>query len=506
MPKLPALVLGFATPLTLGAASAPPASGPAYTLSMPDPASHRFAVTLDMTVATAGVTLVMPVWTPGYYQRMNYAEKVRDLTATDQVGRPLAVRQEGNRWHVAAPRGAKLRIRYQVLADRDFVAANFLDASKGYVSPAGMFAYPEGGLRQPVTLRIAPQAGWTVATGMAPLGKTANAYRAADFDILYDSPILMGKLERLPSFRVRGVPHHFAGVEFGTIDRALLVSDTQKIVTAASAILGDIPYRDYTFLAIGPTPGGIEHLNSTAVGLSGQDNRTPGGRLRLNSFLAHEYFHHYNVKRIRPRELGPFDYERENRTRLLWVSEGFTVYYEGVVMRRAGLIDRKAFLDDLSGNMRAYENGPGHRFQSVSQASYETWEDGPFGRKDGKTISYYEKGPVIGFMLDLAIRHATANQRSLDDVMRALYRDYYQRAGRGFTDAEFRATCERIAGTSLTDLFRYVDTTDDPDYARYFGYAGLDVDTTPDAKGERRFTLTPRSNPDALQRRILASF
>ncbi|WP_404339536.1 M61 family metallopeptidase [Sphingomonas sp. MMS12-HWE2-04] len=483
MPKLFAVALALSAPIVIGAA-VPTDSVPVYTLGMRDPAHQLFDVALDVTARGQDFTLVMPVWTPGYYQRMDYADKVRGFAVTDVGGRPVSWRRDGSRWHIAAPSGTRLRVHYQVLADRDFVAANFLDANKGYVSPAGVFAYPEGRLHAPVELRIVPQPGWTVATGLAPLGKAANVWRAPDFDILYDSPILIGKLERLPSFRIRGVPHHVIGTGFGTIDRPQLVSDLEKIVTAAVEMMGDIPYRDYSFIGIGPTQGGIEHLNSTSFGFGRQDNRTPAGRLRLDAFLAHEYFHHFNVKRIRPIELGPFDYGRENRTRQLWVSEGLTVYYENILLRRAGLIDTSAFLDDLSGNLRAYENAPGHRYQSLAQASYETWEDGPFGRKDddfNKTISYYDKGPVVGFMLDLAIRHATANRRSLDDVMRALYRDYYQRLGRGFTEREFRATCEAIAGTSLADLFAYVDTTADPDYARYFGYAGLAVDMRPHA-------------------------
>jgi predicted metalloprotease with PDZ domain len=196
----------------------------------------------------------------------------------------------------------------------------------------------------------------------------------------------------------------------------------------------------------------------------------------MYSFLAHEYFHHYNVKRIRPINLGPFDYENENRTNMLWVSEGFTVYYEYLALRRAGLMTQEEFLSNLQRQIQNFENKPGRLFQSATQASYDTWSDGPFGRTGDeayKTISYYEKGPLLGTLLDVAIRNATQNKKSLDDVMRTLYRDYYGKQNRGFTDGEFRAVCEKTAGTSLSELFDYASTTKPVDYGKYLAYAGL---------------------------------
>jgi len=286
------------------------------------------------------------------------------------------------------------------------------------------------------------------------------------------------------------------------------MKDLQKVVEAGIAVIGDIPYRHYTFLAIGPGRGGIEHLNSTTISFSGKELNTPGGRERMLSFIAHEYFHHYNVKRIRPIALGPFDYQRENRTRMLWVSEGLTVYYEYLMLRRAGFLSGGALLQHFQSDIAAYENSTGHLYQSLAEASYETWSDGPFGRKGdsvNKTISYYEKGPAVGMLLDLAIRHATGNRRTLDDVMRTLYRRYYLDKKRGFTDEEFRQTCEKIAGVSLEEVFQYTTTVKDPDYGKYLGYAGLGIDLAPKAlpgrsdKTERSFRITLLPDPDPLQ-------
>jgi len=202
----------------------------------------------------------------------------------------------------------------------------------------------------------------------------------------------------------------------------------------------------------------------------------------MYTFLAHEYFHHYNVKRIRPVELGPFDYDKENRTNMLWVSEGITVYYDILIARRAGLLTDEDLFKGFHGRLLGFENKPGRLYQSATQASYNTWSDGPFGRSDdevNKTVSVYDKGAILGLMLDFKIRHETQNKKSLDDVMRTLYKDYYLKKKRGFTENEFQTTCEKIAGTKLTELFEYASTVKIPDYKKYFSYGGLDIDINP---------------------------
>jgi len=330
-----------------------------------------------------------------------------------------------------------------------------------------------------------PYSKWTnvVATGLDSIPGKQNTFIAADFDVLYDSPFLMGELESLPPFTVNNIPHYFIGYKLGDFDRNQFMSDLKKIVESGSNIIGSIPYTHYIFLAIGPGRGGIEHLNSTSLSFSGGEGfDSPDARKRLYSFIAHEYFHHYNVKRIRPIELGPFDYSKENHTNMLWVSEGFTVYYEYMILRRADLMNDNDVFNAFQSNIQAYENKPGHLFQSATQASYETWSDGPFGRTGdeiNKTISYYDKGPVLGLMLDFSIRHATNNKKSLDDVMRLLYTKYYQTKKRGFTEKEFQEECEKMAGTSLTEVFDYASTVKPPNYPKYFAYAGLNIDTVP---------------------------
>lgn len=461
-----------------------------YTITVDTPYFH---VQLKHTGITEDSLLFkMPAWTPGYYQMMHYAKQVYHFSAKDLKGDTLQWEKRGpNGWMVYCKKNKTIVLEYDVRSTRPFVAANYLDKDRGYISPAGMFMHINGSIQQPVTVSIKPLAHWNmVASGM---NKVKDDFYAPDFDILYDSPILMGTLEELPAFRVKDIPHRFVAFRAGEFDRAQFITDLQKIVQAGADIIGEVPYDHYTFLAIGPGGGGIEHLNSTSISFSGEGLSSPQARLRTYNFLAHEYFHHYNVKRIRPVELGPFDYDNGSKTRMLWVSEGFTVYYEYIMLRRAGLTTTEDVLKALKANISAYESKPGRLEQSVAAASYETWEDGPFGKPG--SISYYDKGPVLAALLDLKIRHETKNSRSLDDVMRSLYYDYYKKAGRGFTEAEFRAVCERTAGTELAEFFDYANTVKPLDYKKYFAYAGLDV--TAD------FDLQPLPAPNALQTLIL---
>jgi predicted metalloprotease with PDZ domain len=390
------------------------------------------------------------------------------------------------------------------------VANSIVDSNHAYLIPEASFLYPDGQLQVPIRVTILTAPGWTrIATGLDTAAGKAGVFTAPDYDILYDCPILAGPLEELPSFNIRGIKHRFIGYRLGDFDRVVFMDQLQKVVAAGINIIGDIPYKQYTFIAIGPGRGGIEHLNNTTISFDGNRLGTPEAMNGIMNFLAHEYFHHYNVKRIRPFELGPFDYERGSRTNLLWVSEGLSVYYEHLMVHRAGLTDRTGALSAFARHLNQVENNPGRHFQSLVQASYDTWSDGPFGTggdDPGKTISYYEKGPLIGLLLDFAIREATGNARSLDDVMRLLYRKYYQEAGRGFTDAEFQQACENVAGTSLATIFEYVYTTKDPDYNRWLKPGGLQVTPAPGEGAKMLYTLSPVEHPDAQQQKILESW
>ncbi len=468
-----------------------------------DTKGQSFHVTMEIpSVKRDTLAVKMPAWTPGYYQILHFADQVSNFNATNSEGEALVVVKAGrNGWNVAAQKSGTVRITYDVSAKRTFVATPFVTEDRAYISPPGVFLHVAGEIKRAAVVNVDLPSGWRTATGLEPVGAEGSKFTATDFDVLYDSPLLMGVLEELPSFEVRGIRHRFIGYKLGEFDRQGFMDGLKRVVEASVNVINDIPYKEYTFIAIGPGPGGIEHLNSTSFGFSRESMKSREGLIRMYAFLAHEYFHHYNVKRIRPVELGPFDYDKENRTNMLWVSEGFTVYYDLLLTFRAGLMTREELFAGISSRIAAYENKPGKRFQSATQASYNTWSDGPFGRTDdevNKTVSVYDKGAALGLLLDFAIREATQDAKSLDDVMRQLYKDYYQVKKRGFTEAEFRASAERVAGISLQDIFEYAATTKPVDYSKYFGYAGLTIDSEPKTVTGGWLGIAARPRGDSL--------
>lgn len=471
--------------LTAAACAAAQQAAPrmSISLSMEHPTTHYYHVVFRCDgLAGDAQDFKLPAWTPGYYRIMDYARDLNNFRAEDAAEHPLAWHKTTkNTWRVESHNAASIIVTYDVYAFNPFVAQSYLDDTRGYITPAGLFLYVAGHIQNPVTVTIRPYSGWsTVSSGLDPVPGQPDTFLASDFDLLYDCPILMGNQE-IRSFEVQGVPHFVAIENVGSIDHARLVADLKRMVESAVRIIGEIPYRHYTFLTMGAGGGGIEHLTSAAMMFNGDSLGDPAGYSRWLSFAAHEYFHTYNVKRIRPIVLGPFDYDRENYTHMLWVSEGFTVYYEDLILVRAGLMTRDQYFDRVRKNIQHYENSPGHLFQSASEASFDTWIKYMTRGENiaNTTISYYDKGAALGLLLDLKIRNESRNRKSLDDVMRALYQKYYKQKKRGFTDEEFREECESAAGMPLTEFFEYANTVKDIDYAKYFAYAGLDIDGKP---------------------------
>ncbi|HNP24770.1 MAG TPA: PDZ domain-containing protein [Panacibacter sp.] len=454
-----------------------------FTVSMEHPSTHYFHVEVNCSGFQGdSISFKMPAWAPGYYWIMNYSKNVINFKAADESGKQLACDKTGkNEWRVIKKTNVTVNISYDVYANVQSVADPFLDDSHAYIATGGILIYPKGQLKHDSYITIKPFSKWaSVSTGLEPVKEQPFTYHANDFDELFDCPFYIGNQEIL-SFEVKGIRHEVAFENPANFETGKLLSDLKKMVEAASHVIGDIPYKHYSFLIMGDGRGGLEHRNSTAVFSSnnfyGQSD--PESYKRWLGFLTHEYFHLYNIKSIRPIALGPFDYDKENLTHMLWVSEGFTVYYEYIILNRAGLMSKEDAYKAIQGNIKNYENVPGHLFQSATEASYDTWIQF-FARGDNAAntmISYYDKGSALGALLDIAIRHETNNKRSLDDVMRTLYNTYYKQKKRGFTDDEFRKACELTAGKALPEIFSYASTTKDIDYKKYFGWAGLGIDT-----------------------------
>jgi predicted metalloprotease with PDZ domain len=455
-----------------------------YTVSMENPNNHYYHVSLTYTgLKENSVELKLPAWTPGYYMIMDYAKYVIEFKATDDSGRDLKWEKTSkNRWKIDTEKIKAIKVNYNVFAFRTSVADSFLDDGRGFISPTGVFMYPAGHKDYPVTVKLIPYEKFSeISTGLEPVSGKENTFYADNFDVLYDCPILAGNQEIL-KFETGGIPYTIAAENLGKIDRSKLTEDIKKIVETATSIIGEVPYRHYTFIMMNKGMGGLEHTNSMAVFTNRMDFNSPDISDGYLSFIAHEFFHLYNVKTIRPVKLGPFDYDEENYTDMLWLSEGGTVYYEDLILNRAGFYSRDEIFREFKSSITNYENIPGHLFQSVAQSSYDSWMLF-FNRSENAantTISYYDKGCAVTMLLDLKIRHESGNNKSLDDVMKTLYQVYYKEKKRGFTDKEFRDVCEKAAGTSLAEIFEvYIPTVKDIDYAKYLGYAGLGIDTNP---------------------------
>jgi predicted metalloprotease with PDZ domain len=453
-----------------------------FTVSIPNPASH----TMHVSMRCAGLTgefqdFKMPVWMPGYYRVLDYAKNMTNFRATDGNDRELHWERIGkNAWRVVTGGAGLVNLNYDVGGTVRFAAQTYIADDRAYIAPPATFLHIPGKLNRPVMVNVIIPATWkTLATGLDPdPSGSAQIFRASDFDVLYDAPILMGNQE-VQHFAVKGVRNDVAIENVPeSVNREQMMRDLQRMVEAATGLIGDVPYSHYMFLMMGQGNGGIEHLNSASIAFNGNSLGTPEGYRRWLSYVAHEYFHNFNVKRIRPIALGPFDYDRENLTNMLWVSEGLSVYYQDLVCLRAGLITREQYLEKLRDSIQRFENASGHRYQSAAESSWNTWGTSGVGGDRNTSISYYDNGAMLGAILDLSIRHASGNKKSLDDVMRTLYRTYYQEKKRGFTDAEFRAACEAAAGASLAEVFEYAATSKQMDYAKYFAWAGLTVSAT----------------------------
>jgi predicted metalloprotease with PDZ domain len=455
-----------------------------FTVSMSKPHTHLFEV--EITIREHGATivnedvLVMPVWTPGSYMVREYSRHVQDFAAADGSGRRLEWEKiNKNSWKIKTNNAREVRVTYRVYANELTVRTSELNSDHAFWNNTTLLMYLERSLKQPTTLQINPAPGWKIATGLPPVPGQKNMFSAENFDVLYDSPVEVSNFQQL-DFQVRGVPHRIVIDGEGNYHPNIVRALVQKIVEAEVELFDDIPYHDYTFILHlrANTGGGLEHLNSTALGWRRNDFATDDGYRRFSSLVAHEFYHLWNVKRIRPDALGPFDYQNENYTRLLWVAEGITEYYANLMLRRINLVSDRSYLNQIGANIQGLEETPGRLLMSAEESSFDAWIKyyRPDENSVNTSISYYDKGEILGMLLDLEIRRRTKSAKSLDEVMRALYNDFYKK-GRNYSPADFQKVCETVAGGSLEEFFaRYVRGRDELPYNQIFAAAGLQLE------------------------------
>lgn len=479
-----------------------------YTVSMSKPWTHLLEVEMRLkwNRMPDKAELKMPVWTPGSYLIREYARHVQDFAVKDATGRALAWQKiNKNTWQVESKGSKEIVVSYRVYSNDLTVRTNELNDEHAFWNNSALLLFPAGQLGAPSTVTVAPYTKWKIATGLAPVAGASNTFRAPNFDVLYDSPFEVSDFKEI-SFDVRGKTHRVVVTGEGNYDLKKIAEDSAKIAEEGFKIFGELPFDNYTFIVNLRGGGGLEHLNSTAL----QWNRFGfKPKARYNGFLglvAHEYFHLWNVKRIRPDALGPFDYENENYTKLLWIAEGGTAYYEGLLLRRAGLVTDKEVLDARANTIEQLQNRPGRLETSLEEASFDAWIK--YYRMDenaiNNQISYYDKGEIVAMMLDVTIRTASGGAKSLDDVMLYLYNEFYKK-NRNYTPADFQKAAELAAGRSLDDFFsKYVRSEAEIDYNDIMKGVGLQLSATEPDKtkaylgadlGEEGGRLTIRSIP-----------
>jgi len=447
-----------------------------YTVSFPAPQTHYMEI--SAAVPTGGrpaVELMMAVWTPGSYLVREYARHVEAVTAAAN-GRGLAVEKtDKNRWRVTTGGAPEVTVSYRVYGREMSVRTNWVEAGFALINGAPTFLTLADGTRRPHEVVISPAAGWQRSFTGLPSAGGEHRYLAADFDTLVDSPILVGN-PAVYEFTVDGVPHYLVNEgEAGIFDGARASRDLEAVVREHREFWGSLPYDKYVVLnLITEASGGLEHRNSTVLMTSRWATRSRRSYLGWLELASHELFHAWNVKRLRPVELGPFDYENEVQTRSLWMAEGVTDYFAELLVHRAGLSTQGEYLDSLSNKIEELQTTPGRAVQSAELASFDAWIRyyRPDENSPNVSISYYTKGAVIAFLLDARIRTATGGTRTLDDVMRAAYTRYSDE--RGFRPEEFQRVAEEVAGVSLEAFWSAaIEGTVELDYTEALATFGL---------------------------------
>ena len=462
-------------------AAAPPLT--TFTVSMPQPETHLYEISVSispMPQPVASFDLVLPVWAPGSYSVRDFARGVRDLAAADSKGRPLTVEKvEKSRWRVRTASGSDagpFTVRYRIYANELTVRTSHLDASHGYGNGTSLFVYVEGRKNEPYEIRFSLPPMWKVAIA---LPETKGLYRASDYDELVDSPFECGT-HRTYDFTVRGKRHTLALWGTGNEDPERLVKDLTRIVETAAEIFGGLPYERYLFIVhiSDGGGGGLEHRASQTDGIAPWRFKPEKSYRDVLMLFSHEFFHCWNVKRIHPAALGPFDYTREVYTRDLWAMEGVTSYYEGLILVRAGLIQPKHVFEEWGKDLKAHRENPGTGVQSAEAASFDTWIRlyHPDENSPNVSESYYRRGALIGLALDVMIRRETGGKRSLDDVLLSLYREYGVH-GVGYPEGAYERTVAEVLGDRASEakvfFDRYVRGVETPPFETLFPSVGL---------------------------------
>jgi predicted metalloprotease with PDZ domain len=456
-----------------------------YTLKMPRPQNHYFQVEMQVEqVKQKTATVKLPVWAPGSYLVREFSRHLNQVKAYSLQGAALPIiKKTKNAWEIDLKGQTAFVVKYEVYAFELSVRTSFLDETHGFVSGPSMFMYLDGHKETGGELLVQPHASFKrVSTGLTlkSLMKQGNnqTFTFENYDQLVDCPIEIGNQYEF-DFEAAGVKHTVAMYGEGNFDPERLKADMAKIVEEETKVVGVNPNKRYVFIVhnVVGGDGGLEHCNSTVLSV---DRWTYEGSNYINflNLVAHEYFHLWNVKRIRPIELGPFNYDQEVYTNYLWVMEGFTSYYDELILRRCGFYSQEEMMKKIQIAVNYVESSVGARVQPVAHASFDAWIKAyrPNENSSNTTMTYYSRGLVIAAVLDAMIIKQSNGTECLDHLMKDLYETYYVAKNRGFTDVEFKACLAKHTGQDMAEFFqKYIDGTEVIPYAMYFLPLGVDV-------------------------------
>jgi predicted metalloprotease with PDZ domain len=461
-----------------------------YKLKMTNPQSHYFEVEMILEGLTdKQIEVKMPVWAPGSYLVREFSKNVNQVLAFDENKVAIkTVKTAKNTWQLQnALKGKRISITYQVYAFELSVRTSFLDLTHGFVSGSGVFMYVSNHQNLPGQLEITPYREFNVISTALPKAKISvssdsnKTFDFSNYDHLIDCPIEIGNQVEF-QFMAAGVKHTVAMYGDGNYDIEKLKVDMPKVIEAETQVFGDNPNKEYLFIVhnVVDGQGGLEHMNSTTLSVN-RWSYSGAEYLGFLNLVAHEYFHLWNVKRFRPIELGPFDYEKENYTSLLWVMEGFTSYYDELIMRRAGFMSQEEFVSKMQNTINYVEGSVGSRVQSVAHSSFDAWIKAyrPNENSSNTTMTYYSRGQIIAAIFDVLIVDKYKGKKCLDDFMRFVYIKYAKELNRGISDKEFKMELEKFLEMDLTTFYaKYIDGTEIIPYGEYFSKVGIDVTYT----------------------------
>ena len=477
--------------LAAGTASAAPLKLQ-YRLGIVRPTTHL----AEVEIRAGGVTeptleFVMPAWAPGRYAIYDFAKNVQEFSATGGNGQVLSWKKlDKQTWRVETREAEGLVcVRYRVYGNDLTGSFSQIDSTHASISGPSVFMYVDGHKPDPITLTVDAPAGWKLISGFSTF-ETERTFRVSNYDLLADTPLEVSPAVATAQFVERGKTIRVAVHSFAepNPDLTPLVASIRKFTASQLEMMPEPDFPHFTFIfhfAPGiPLGDGMEHVNSTSI--IARSSLSGGGLEEVREMACHEFFHVWNVKRLRPAGLGPFDYTREQYTNALWFGEGVTTYYSFVHLRRSGVWTHERFLERLAEQIRALEYEPGRKLMSAESSSFHAWfyDRSPQMQQTNfanTTINYYTKGAVLGLLLDLKIRARTAGRKSLDDVMVTMYRKFYDAApesyylhGRGYEDDDLLDAVNEVSGADFKDFFdRYVRGTEPLPYDSDLGAAGL---------------------------------